>query len=119
MKKIIISSRMAAPWRWASLRAAATTTRGQAAAAAAARRQQPLRQARRRRLERPGGRQEAWIAGFQDANPDVTVSYDPVGSGGGREQFIAGGVDFAGTDSALEDDGAPDAPRSAAAARTT
>jgi len=48
--------------------------------------------------------QEAWIAGFQDANPDVTVAYDPVGSGGGREQFIAGGVSFAGTDSALSDD---------------
>ena len=25
-------------------------------------------------------------------NPDVTVNYDPVGSGGGREQFLAGGV---------------------------
>lgn len=48
--------------------------------------------------------QEAWIAGFQDANPDVTISYDPVGSGGGREQFIAGGVAFAGSDSPLSDD---------------
>jgi phosphate transport system substrate-binding protein len=45
---------------------------------------------------------EAWIAGFQEANPDVTVSYDPIGSGGGREQFIAGGTAFAGTDSALD-----------------
>lgn len=45
---------------------------------------------------------EAWIAGFQNANPDVTVSYDPVGSGGGREQFIAGGSAFGGTDAALE-----------------
>ena len=35
----------------------------------------------------------AWQAGFQTANPEVTVNYDPVGSGGGREQFIAGGVD--------------------------
>ena len=41
----------------------------------------------------------AWQAGFQTANPEVTVNYDPVGSGGGREQFIAGGVDFAGSDS--------------------
>src|SRR5262245_27082384 len=48
--------------------------------------------------------QEAWIAGFQDSNPDATISYDPVGSGGGREQFIAGGVAFAGSDSALSDD---------------
>ena len=44
---------------------------------------------------------QAWIAGFQDANPDTTVSYDPVGSGGGREQFVAGGAAFAGSDSAL------------------
>jgi phosphate transport system substrate-binding protein len=48
--------------------------------------------------------QNAWIAGFQTANPDVTVAYDPVGSGGGREQFVAGAVDFAGSDAALEDE---------------
>jgi phosphate transport system substrate-binding protein len=48
--------------------------------------------------------QEAWIAGVQDANGDVTISYDPVGSGGGREQFLAGGVDYAGSDSSLADD---------------
>ena len=48
--------------------------------------------------------QAAWQAGFQTANPDVTVNYDPVGSGGGREQFISGGVDFAGSDSYLSDD---------------
>jgi phosphate transport system substrate-binding protein len=48
--------------------------------------------------------QGAWTAGFQTANPDVTVNYDPVGSGGGREQFLAGGVDFAGSDSYLADD---------------
>jgi phosphate transport system substrate-binding protein len=48
--------------------------------------------------------QEAWIAGVQDANADVTISYDPVGSGGGREQFIAGGVNYAGSDSALADE---------------
>jgi phosphate transport system substrate-binding protein len=47
---------------------------------------------------------EAWRAAFQEANPDATVSYDPVGSGGGREQFVAGGVDFAGSDAALEGD---------------
>ncbi|GAA1915629.1 phosphate ABC transporter substrate-binding protein PstS [Nocardioides lentus] len=48
--------------------------------------------------------QAAWRAGFQEANPDVTVNYDPVGSGGGREQFIAGGVAFAGTDSYLDEE---------------
>jgi phosphate transport system substrate-binding protein len=47
---------------------------------------------------------QAWIAGFQEQNPDVTVAYDPVGSGGGREQFVAGGVAFAGSDAALEEE---------------
>ncbi|MDX6583935.1 MAG: phosphate transport system substrate-binding protein [Solirubrobacterales bacterium] len=48
--------------------------------------------------------QEAWIAGVQGANADVTISYDPVGSGGGREQFNAGGVNYAGTDSSFADE---------------
>ncbi len=48
--------------------------------------------------------QEAWTAGFQSANSGVTVSYDPVGSGGGREQFNAGGTVFGGTDSAFKDE---------------
>ncbi len=48
--------------------------------------------------------QGAWRAGFQTANSDVTVNYDPVGSSGGREQFIAGGVAFAGSDSYLDED---------------
>ena len=47
---------------------------------------------------------EAWIAGFQEQNPDATISYDPVGSGGGREQFVAGGTAFAGSDAALEEE---------------
>jgi len=34
----------------------------------------------------------------------VTVNYDPVGSSGGREQFLSGGVDFAGSDAALTSD---------------
>lgn len=46
----------------------------------------------------------AWKKGFQTANGSATVNYDPSGSGGGREQFIAGGVQFAGTDSYLEDE---------------
>ena len=52
---------------------------------------------------------EGWIAGFQTDNPDATVNYDPVGSGGGREQFLAGGVDFAGSDAALKRRGAAQA----------
>jgi len=46
----------------------------------------------------------AWKKEFQTANPNVTVNYDPVGSGGGREQFLAGGVTFAGSDSYLTDE---------------
>ncbi|HEX6246502.1 MAG TPA: phosphate ABC transporter substrate-binding protein PstS [Nocardioidaceae bacterium] len=54
--------------------------------------------------------QGAWQAGFQTQNPGATVNYDPVGSGGGREQFIAGGVAFAGSDAYLsEDEGELDA----------
>jgi len=48
--------------------------------------------------------QEAWVSSFQRANSRVTVNYDPTGSGAGREQFIGGGVDFAGSDTALSDE---------------
>ncbi len=51
-----------------------------------------------------GSAQESWIAAFQTANPDVTITYDPTGSGAGRETFIAGGSNFAGSDSYLSDD---------------
>jgi len=44
---------------------------------------------------------DAWTAAFQSQNPDATVNYDPSGSGAGREQFLAGGVQWAGSDSAL------------------
>jgi phosphate transport system substrate-binding protein len=47
---------------------------------------------------------EAWQAGFQGEYPDVQFSYDPVGSGSGREQFISGAAAFAGSDSALDDE---------------
>jgi phosphate transport system substrate-binding protein len=48
--------------------------------------------------------QNAWRAGFQEANPGVTVNYDPIGSGGGREQFTSGGYPFAGSDSYLDNE---------------
>ena len=48
--------------------------------------------------------QQAWIAAFQTANTGVTINYEPSGSGGGREAFIAGGTDFAGSDSYLGED---------------
>ena len=51
-----------------------------------------------------GAAQEAWIAGFQTANPDVTVNYDPTGSGAGRETFQQGASAFAGSDRAFKTD---------------
>jgi phosphate transport system substrate-binding protein len=45
-----------------------------------------------------------WAKGFQTANTDVTVNYDPQGSGTGRKAFIAGSADFAGSDAALKDE---------------
>ncbi|WP_084104851.1 phosphate ABC transporter substrate-binding protein PstS [Demequina sp. NBRC 110056] len=46
---------------------------------------------------------DAWRAKFQESNPEVTVGYDPVGSGGGIEQFLSGAVPFAGSDGLLDD----------------
>jgi phosphate transport system substrate-binding protein len=54
--------------------------------------------------------QEAWTAKFEDQNSDATISYDPIGSGGGRDQFIAGGkTAFAGSDSPFDTDELPTA----------
>lgn len=48
--------------------------------------------------------QNAWMVGFGDVAPDATVSYDPVGSGGGRENFISSAYPMAGSDAYLTDD---------------
>lgn len=48
--------------------------------------------------------QEAWRAGFQNANSAATVNYDPTGSGTGRQNFVDGGYLFAGTDSPFKAD---------------
>jgi phosphate transport system substrate-binding protein len=54
--------------------------------------------------------QEAWVAKFEDQNSGATVSYDAIGSGGGRDQFIAGGkTAFAGSDSPFDTDELPKA----------
>ena len=47
---------------------------------------------------------EAWQAGFEGEYPDVQFSYDPAGSGAGREQFIGDTVAFAGSDAALDEE---------------
>jgi phosphate transport system substrate-binding protein len=48
--------------------------------------------------------QNEWIAKFTDEAPDATVEYAPDGSGTGREKFINGAVNFAGTDSAMSEE---------------
>ncbi|WP_248241862.1 phosphate ABC transporter substrate-binding protein PstS [Microbacterium kunmingense] len=53
---------------------------------------------------------QTWGAGFQTANPDVTVSYDPSGSGAGRDSFQAGAVAFAGSDRAFTADEIAEGP---------
>jgi phosphate transport system substrate-binding protein len=47
---------------------------------------------------------QAWVAGFQGTSPDATINYDPSGSGAGRTQFEAGGVDWAGSDAYITGD---------------
>ncbi|HET9119586.1 MAG TPA: substrate-binding domain-containing protein, partial [Solirubrobacterales bacterium] len=54
--------------------------------------------------------QEAWVAQFENDNSGATISYDPIGSGGGRDQFIAGGqTAFAGSDSPFDEEELPKA----------
>jgi phosphate transport system substrate-binding protein len=45
---------------------------------------------------------DAWRAAFQTDNSKVNVNYDPSGSGAGVEGFNGGGLDFAGSDAALD-----------------
>ncbi|MGM7668439.1 phosphate ABC transporter substrate-binding protein PstS [Microbacterium sp. A93] len=45
--------------------------------------------------------QEAWVAAFQTANVEVTINYEPTGSGTGRENFLEGGSNFIGSDRAF------------------
>ncbi|MBV7411527.1 phosphate ABC transporter substrate-binding protein PstS [Dermabacteraceae bacterium TAE3-ERU27] len=44
----------------------------------------------------------AWTQNFKALNPQAQVTYDAIGSGKGRDQFLAGGVAFAGSDAALK-----------------
>ncbi|MBS45197.1 MAG: phosphate ABC transporter substrate-binding protein PstS [Nocardioides sp.] len=48
--------------------------------------------------------QTAWSVGFTDVQPNVEVTYEPIGSGGGRENFVSGGYLIAGSDAYLTDD---------------
>ena len=46
--------------------------------------------------------QELWIANYAGVQPSVTINYDDKGSGAGRDAFIAGGADYAGSDRAFK-----------------
>ena len=50
-----------------------------------------------------------WIAEYQSACSGATIAYNGTGSGAGRTNFIAGQVDFAGSDAALSSAEAPNA----------
>lgn len=47
---------------------------------------------------------DEWVKAFQTSCNGSTINYQSTGSGAGIEQFIAGTVDFAGSDSALKAD---------------
>jgi phosphate transport system substrate-binding protein len=51
--------------------------------------------------------QNAWTIGYTDVQPGATVTYEAIGSGGGRENFISGAYPLAGSDAYLVDE-APD-----------
>ena len=44
----------------------------------------------------------AWAEGVKADNPQLSVNYDPVGSGSGRKGFLGSQYSFAGSDAALE-----------------
>jgi phosphate transport system substrate-binding protein len=45
--------------------------------------------------------QEVAISGFRSVQPGITVNYDGIGSGGGRDALAASTVSFAGSDSPI------------------
>ncbi|MFG2076077.1 phosphate transport system substrate-binding protein [Nonomuraea maritima] len=50
-----------------------------------------------------------WTKNFTATNPGVTLNYQPSGSGAGVQSFIQGTIAFAGSDSALKPEEAPQA----------
>ncbi len=59
---------------------------------------------------------QTWTTEFQTKNADVTVNYDPQGSGTGRESFQSGAFNFAGSDRAFKTDEISAGPFDACAA---
>lgn len=48
--------------------------------------------------------QQAWVAAFQTANSGVTINYQATGSGVGRDNFLAGGQSYIGSDRAFNEE---------------
>lgn len=48
--------------------------------------------------------QQAWLGAFQDQHADVTINYQATGSGVGRDNFVAGGQSYIGSDRAFNDE---------------
>ena len=46
----------------------------------------------------------SWTQGFPEVAPNAQVNYAAVGSGGGREGFLGGEYDWAGSDAAMSDE---------------
>jgi len=47
---------------------------------------------------------QEWIGAFIGTEPGVEITYEPIGSGGGVEQFIGQSTDFGGSDAFMKDD---------------
>ena len=45
-----------------------------------------------------------WFSEYHKLHPDIQINYQPIGSGGGIRQLIAGTVDFGATDGPMTDD---------------
>jgi phosphate transport system substrate-binding protein len=56
---------------------------------------------------------QRWFSDFNKANPNVTVSYQSVGSGAGVKQFVASTVDFGASDVAMKDEEIKQVPKGA------
>ncbi len=47
---------------------------------------------------------QEWISDYAEVEPDVSIQYEAIGSGGGRERFIAQETDFGGSDAFMSDE---------------
>lgn len=47
---------------------------------------------------------DAWIADFTSQQSGASIQYSPDGSGAGREQFLSGAANFAGSDAPLDEE---------------